>query len=749
MAICSLCLPALRIPSRLPVIPDSWNNRVSVLEDSSTPCFLADEDGATPYDQVGLPHLTGLDLLALSSQTCPLCRVILQKVESIIAEFKKMEENTFLKYAFFEGWGQGLPEIWTFKLVQRLDGADGFSIIINSKKQNLFFLLDAFGFCVEPGQSMYSISNQNTQGQRALSPGRVRGARVDPDAGSKEPLKVVTGWTNDCVINHDCCRPPQVPLPSRILDLNAFDDPGRIRLCETRDTTNYDSYVTLSYCWGTDSSCQVRTTHATLSDHLDSITVQDLPQTYQDAIKITRHLGIQFLWIDSLCICQDDVDDWVMESAAMQQVYAGSYLTIAADNARRSTDGFLKRPERSHVPIILQLTRQIVDSASVGYKEVAAVPGYAFEIPPSRTINTRSWLTLYEEPLTLRAWATQERLLPQRTLHFGKDQLFFECNHHFLSEDGIEVLGRWNSLRPGGKKSFEDLSRKSRHSAIHKLWYLILEDYTGRLLTVKTDRLPAISGLAELIKVKLNEATRLAASGKPQSIDYVVGLWSDALVEGLGWSTLETRTKDIVWPDERPLPGEEGYIAPTWSPASLDGRSGHGTRLDGWIDLAVVTGFSVTPKNTQNPFGEVVDGWISMRAPMVKVGLSEQPEVDEATLPEHSHRLMRLCTPRGDRFGEASFFDGIIGQTEDTRSWVGRSEISALFLSEGKYLEKTTETHRHYHALLVIPITQHRPARTNERQFRRVGTIFLDSECLRNDEEVLQDVDGFVDVILL
>jgi hypothetical protein len=53
----------------------------------------------------------------------------------------------------------------------------------------------------------------------------------------------------------------------------------------------------------------IKTTKSTLDDHLRGIDVRSLPQTFQDAIVFTRKLGMRFLWIDSLCIVQDDIED--------------------------------------------------------------------------------------------------------------------------------------------------------------------------------------------------------------------------------------------------------------------------------------------------------------------------------------------------------------------------------------------------------------------------------------------------------
>ncbi|KAH7233075.1 heterokaryon incompatibility protein-domain-containing protein [Fusarium tricinctum] len=748
MAICSLCLPTLRIPSQLPVFPESWHERASILECSSTPYFIRGKD-ATPIDQIGLLHHTDLDALSVSAEKCPLCKIISQKVKGFIQDFENMQQDPKLRYFVIERQGHGFPDKWTFRLVQRLDAADGFSVLVNSKSEKIIYLIDVFGFCVEPEDSLYSIPNEDADNAKALSARRVRGAKVGPDAGSKNTLSVVSGWVKHCVDEHERCRPPQTPLPSRILDLNAFDDPDNIRLWETNGATDYEPYVTLSYCWGSDPSVHVRTTHSTLSGHLERISVKGLPQTYQDAIKITRHLGIRFLWIDSLCICQDDLDDWTRESAAMQQVYAGAYLSIAADNAPSSTHGFLKRSDRMHVPVDLKVVNGSSDlDGTAPDSSVVDIPGYAFEAPPSKTFHNGCWLQLDKEPLTSRAWATQERLLPQRVLHFTSHQLRFECNCHTLSEDGAQVLGRWNSLRRGGEKNFKDIARKSRISYNHQMWYLILEDYTNRLLTANTDRLAAISGLAALFQEKMNAEESGNVVDNPGGVQYVAGLWSNALIEGLEWTSFRSRAKETTMPDEFPLPGEKGYIAPTWSWASFGGRSAHGNTSSGWADLAVPTGFNVILKSSQNPFGEVVNGWISLRAPMIKTELSELPEPDEDKL-SGFRRNMRLCTPRGNPFGAYSSFDGLRGHTDETRSWVKKNELFALVLSEGKNLWYTTDDNVSYHALLIMPIEEEKRVEAGRKEFRRVGTIRFDSKCVGDDEEMLRDSSGFVEVVLV
>ncbi|KAL6923971.1 hypothetical protein FSST1_001245 [Fusarium sambucinum] len=744
MTICSLCSPTLSSPSRLPTLPKSWNSGCGILESSSTPYFVADRDSNTPPEEIGLPHHVGLDALTESAKECSLCEIILETVGKFIEGLKKVEQDSHYRYFVLERQNHGIPEKWSFKLVQRLDDGDGFAVLATSKNRRYMYLMDVFGFCVDPADSLYSTMTRSAGAGEAgssLPKGRIRGSKVVPDAGSKETLSVVTGWVNDCVQSHDCCQPPaETRLPSRILDLEALNDPNKIRLLETAGDEKYGSYITLSYCWGSDPTFHVRTTHSTMSSHLDSIEVDALPQTYKDAIMITRHLGIRFLWIDSLCICQDDVEDWARESAAMQQVYAGAYLSIAADNAAGSEQGFLKREDRSYVPATINTSTNTSESS-----ESNEVAGYIFEVPPNKAHHARAWMIFNKEPLTKRGWAMQERLLPIRALHFGNDQMFFECNYHLLSEDGVEVKGRWNSLYPLKEKGFKDIARKSRVSATHQLWYLILEDFFHRKVTLKSDRLPAISGLATMFQSRLTE--EMVSKGGSGNVQYVAGLWSNALIEGLGWSTLGGK-EPITLPDHKPLPGAENYIAPTWSPASFDDVSAHGMTMPGWVDVATATDFSVTPKTMHNPFGELIDGWIRIRGPMIKLSLSELPDEDQEKLGTW-RRNMRLCTPGGDEYGSYCSIDSVHGQNEETRAWIKDNEIFALVLSVRKDEKPETNLRSTYHALMVMPVSQDKRVVPGRNEFRRVGTIFLSDDKFGDDKESVEDVEKFVELVLV
>ncbi|KAK7398327.1 hypothetical protein QQX98_012296 [Neonectria punicea] len=748
MSVCPRCLPALAIPTTLPVLSKVWWDRVGTL--NKTHCFLARRNEAEPWDDVGVPYHPNVDSLAQSADECPLCGFVLQKVESFMAEFRDLEQNSLARYFTIERGGHGLPETSSFRLVRRFDGADGFAVFTNSNRDWVLYLVAVVGFVAEPGTSSCLASRSKSNAIATIKgehSGFIRGQKINPDVGSGGPLELAASWLKDCVTNHSCCLPPSGKLPSRVIDLDALDDLNKVCLLETRDIKS-SPYIALSHCWGVSSAGHVTTTRKSLPSYVQGLFVDSLPETFRHAIKVTRYLGIRYLWIDSLCICQDDTDEWARESAAMADVYAGAYVVIAADSARNTTQGFFKRPERQYVPVSLNVTSQTADYNAD--QATAVIPSLAFDIPTSLAVNERTLLELSDEPLVSRAWALQERLLPYRILHFATDQLFYECNNHFLSEDGIVVPGRLNSLYPGLEPTFVPVACKSRFGEIHQLWYFILDDYTGRKLTVETDPFPAISGLASLLGQRLKAKQNSADSPVTGSdVEYVAGLWSDALVEGLGWQSLSFKGDKPRLPDEVPLSGETGYIAPTWSWASYEGRSAHGSTMKGWIDVAVATAWSVTLKNIRNPYGEVTDSWISLRAPMIKLSLSDLPEEDEESLPKDFRRNIRLYTPQGDRFGGYSSFDGVRGHTEETRAWAKDKALFALFLAKAQFLDLNPADYWSYMTLLVQPVESQSKTPPGKQQFRRLGFLNIGSPLLKEDQEIIDNPEKHSELALV
>lgn len=420
------------------------------------------------------------------------------------------------------------------------------------------------------------------------------------DAGLGESLDKARVWVRECINHHqsDCRRPKRRP-PTRILDLDELWHQQRIRLRESSDSMRDGDYVALSYRWGGDATHDARhlkTTTDTLLKHMVGILVDEMPKTFRDAIQVTRHLGIRYLWIDSLCICQDDNDDWVHESATMADVYSGAYVVIAADSANHPSAGFLQRPKRTYTPVALATP------------DGGTLNAMAYVTNPQLTQSPNFRVLMPWEPLSQRGWTLQERVLAPRVLHFGAEQMLFECNSHFISEDGFSMPGRWGSVHSDPGASEGRVFHALGYGGYDKAWQRIVDAYSQRELTVRTDKLPAIAGLAQSFHERF-----LKQLGKTE---YLAGLWSHSIIDGLQWRTQWWRIQSDELPSEVPLAGEPDYIAPSWSWATARGSHEFWAGVGRYKDLAAATAWHITPKNQNAPMGEVVDGWIQLRGPL-------------------------------------------------------------------------------------------------------------------------------------
>jgi hypothetical protein len=161
-------------------------------------------------------------------------------------------------------------------------------------------------------------------------------------------------WLDICRSQHPACNKALECIkdgPSRLLDLQAFDNSGDIRLVdcktwtETPQVSTFPTFVCLSHCWGEPSVRPKMTRKSTLLQHLERISLVELSRTFQDAIRITRQLQERYLWIDSLCIIQDDPQDWETEAARMPAIYGSATLTIAAFDAENGNGGCNVNPK--------------------------------------------------------------------------------------------------------------------------------------------------------------------------------------------------------------------------------------------------------------------------------------------------------------------------------------------------------------------------------------------------------------------
>lgn len=296
-------------------------------------------------------------------------------------------------------------------------------------------------------------------------------------------------------------------------------------------------YTTLSHCWG-ERGPSIKLDKATYKQ-LTTVGVDfaDLPRTYQDTIHVTRQLekSIKYIWIDSLCIVQDDLADWHTEAHQMLSVYGSSYLNICAKHAADATEGCFIDVDVDGPPH----TSYSIPGTDVIIREVPRPTHHDHGV---HHVDSQP----NPQPLLKRGWVLQECLLAPRLVYFDRHELLWECEASKDCQCGalstmIGFKQYWSSaLAPG------EISHMGKEHPICA-WMKILPKYTSMRLTHETDRLVALVGVAQ----KLQQSN---------VGEYIAGMWWSNLERQMTWYLTDTFTKRS---DRR--------NAPSWSWASRQG----------------------------------------------------------------------------------------------------------------------------------------------------------------------------------
>ncbi|QDS71923.1 hypothetical protein FKW77_000564 [Venturia effusa] len=350
------------------------------------------------------------------------------------------------------------------------------------------------------------------------------GVETSGNTVSLASFRLVEEWLSECLQKHNSCGAKTRPaLPTRVLDL--FSLGSDLSLCEPQ--TKDERYACLSHCWG-----DARTTTTTLGNleaHKALISFSILPKTFQEAIIFTRKLGIQYLWIDSLCIIQDDEEDWQKESAKMASIYQNSSITIAATGSSGPGDGLFSKHPKTNIRGVFR-------------------NGTGYQVHARPVIDHMDGAQF---PLLRRGWVYQERLLAPRVLHFGRQELWWECLEMVQCECSGIVKG--DRYATGQEKFLTKLTHQSALSNselafVSRRWHAIVEEFSQLSLTKSRDKLPALSGIAQQIS-HMREGT------------YLAGLWTDTIQTDLLWFRLDPSTAQRT----------AKWRCPTFSWASHDG----------------------------------------------------------------------------------------------------------------------------------------------------------------------------------
>lgn len=277
------------------------------------------------------------------------------------------------------------------------------------------------------------------------------GEKLTPFLGAASPWEVILirptksgntssqqalSWARDkihhCQTQHKSCGAGFASqLPARVLDvrnikLGEAQQDGCIRLYSPEKEVA--PYVCLSHCWGTNQP--LRTIRDNVDEFHHSISWMTLPKTFRDAVLVTVELGIHYLWIDSLCIVQDDENDWRVESAKMASIYQGSVVTLAASASVDSAGGLFYNCSSQFVDKLIQI-------GETG-KSIFGI---------RRPVNHRESLgdDKVDESSTLltRAWVFQERLLAPDFSTLGLRSLFWSVQKKLLANAVTQTSRHW------------------------------------------------------------------------------------------------------------------------------------------------------------------------------------------------------------------------------------------------------------------------------------------------------------------
>jgi hypothetical protein len=382
------------------------------------------------------------------------------------------------------------------------------------------------------------------------------GLRVLPlSTGHRESLEKLQSWLTQCLEQHPACESARSGLPRRVIDVgDPSDTPNAVRLYESQGENA--KYICLSYRWPETAPVQLLRRN---SDQFKAaIPYDELPLTFKQVFMVARGLNIRYVWIDALCIVQDEDaanGEKTQDIATMNLIYRSATLTLISAWSTEQMFSSVDERYRHHE----------VETGHPGSSE----RGLGVFVSRAITHYFNDEIAKAALPVMDRAWIFQERILSRRAVYFTRHELIWDCEtslrcqchepeEHTLNISSMSPNEKFRTLtRVHGRVPTESsldydgcgVSLSDREIDPSGLWWKCVREYSILSMSDPNDRLRAIQGIAAHVQTKWER-------GK-----YLAGLWEDTLLEDLCWFR-----PDRLGTEPRP----KARDVPTWSWASID-----------------------------------------------------------------------------------------------------------------------------------------------------------------------------------
>lgn len=335
-----------------------------------------------------------------------------------------------------------------------------------------------------------------------------------------------------------------------------------------------------------------------MAQFLEEIPHSNLSRTFCDAFAIAKKLGVRYLWIDSICIIQQDEDDWRREAPTMSKVYSLSVCTISASHASDGSGGcFSDRNPWTVLPCVVPSPFSMDSNA----------PPFLIH---GETLENRWKCDIPEAPLHKRAWVFQERLLSPRTLYFGQNQILWGCGQHELCESlprGVpsDPDDTWWQFVSDRRRFRNLLLESDDGKPFESAWSETVKLYSQTQLTFPSDRVVAFLGLPDQLQ-------------KKRDTNQAYGVWID---ETVPWALLWYATQTV---QARP----SDYLAPSWSWMTLNTSISFGNWYPNGAGLVKAVGLTTSGLGGTNRIGEAENDGLVLEG-VLKVAFYKKETTDE------------------------------------------------------------------------------------------------------------------------